>query len=137
VSGKLSESSTGPLSGVRFGRRRFLARVGAGVFAVATGAALADSALASWSETPCFGPGPCSCCNMTGSQAGNCTSCDPNWPNRTCYGSCPVSPNWINDSCWRGCGGDHRLYYCCDFTSGSCNNGVGCVCRCRVPNSSC
>jgi hypothetical protein len=131
--GSPTQSST--LDGVPFARRRFLALAGALVFGAATELAMPRAAQA-YVEFPCHNVRACDCCNMTGGAAGNCTSCDSQgFTNRTA-GTCSDGPQqWLSNSCWRGCGGDDRVYFCCDFSKPGAN--YSCTCRCRVPNSSC
>ncbi len=101
-------------NGVRFGRNRFLAAAGGVMFGVA--ASLFGNASVAWgdcgSEQPCVGYPRCCCCSGSRCCLGHCVKRYSCWSN--------------NHHCWQSCGGQGRLWRCCDWTK---NNGKPCICR--------
>lgn len=106
------------LEHVPFGRSRFVAGLGAGLFATATSLTAAGRAMAS--PYPCFGFDGCSCCSGSTCCESGCTAI---------YTSCS-SPD---GHCWITCGCIYN-YQCCDWQKA---NGSYCICSGRLGQCGC
>lgn len=104
------------LDQVPFGRNRFFAGVGAGLFATAASLTGAGRALAA--PYPCYGFDECTCCSGS-------TCCEP---------GCTTAPGFCGaTNCWITCGCIYN-YQCCDWQK---SGGGYCICSGRLGQCGC